>query len=98
MPPLPHRTLTKPNARFQRAVKRRPLGVSSTFRHWGDDRTVHVHHGKGGRTWDIDGNTYVDCRLGYGPAILGHADDRVDAAARKGMEVAGSLPCPPSAS
>jgi glutamate-1-semialdehyde 2,1-aminomutase len=86
---LPFRNLTKSNAQFQRAVKRLPLGVSSTFRYWGDDRTVYVHHGKGGRTWDIDGNNYVDYRLGYGPAILGYADDRVDAAARRGMEVGG---------
>ena len=79
MPPLPSRTLTKSNAQFQRALKRLPLGVSSTFRYWGDDRTIYVSHGKGGRTWDIDGNNYVDYRLGYGPAILGYADDRVDA-------------------
>jgi glutamate-1-semialdehyde 2,1-aminomutase len=85
----PKRDLSRSNAQFQRAVKRLPLGVSSTFRYWGDDRTIYVHHGKGGRTWDIDGNTYVDYRLGYGPAILGYADDRVDAAARKGMEVGG---------
>lgn len=85
----PHRDLTKSNAQFQRAVQRLPLGVSSTFRYWGDDRTIYVHHGKGGRTWDIDGNGYVDYRLGYGPAILGYADDRVDAAARKGMDVGG---------
>ena len=89
MTPLPRRTLTKSNAQFQRAVKKLPLGVSSTFRYWGDDRTIYVHHGKGGRTWDIDGNSYVDYRLGYGPAILGYADDRVDAAARRGMEVGG---------
>ena len=85
----PNRDLTKSNAQYRRAVKRLPLGVSSTFRYWGDDRTIYVHHGKGGRTWDIDGNPYVDYRLGYGPAILGYADDRVDAAARKGMEVGG---------
>lgn len=85
----PHRDLRKSNAQFQRAVKRLPLGVSSTFRYWGDDRTIYVHHGKGGRIWDIDGNAYVDYRLGYGPAILGYADDRVDAAARRGMEVGG---------
>ncbi len=89
MRPLPSRNLTKSNAQFQRAVKKLPLGVSSTFRYWGDDRTIYVDHGKGGRTWDIDGNNYVDYRLGYGPAILGYADDRVDAAARKGMEVGG---------
>lgn len=89
MPPLPHRNLTKSNAQFRRAVQKLPLGVSSTFRYWGDDRTIYVVHGKGGRTWDIDGNAYVDYRLGYGPAILGYADDRVDAAARRGMEVGG---------
>ena len=83
------RVLAKSNAQFQKAVKRLPLGVASTFRYWGDERTIYVHHGKGGRTWDIDGNCYVDYRLGYGPAILGYADDRVDAAARKGMEVGG---------
>ena len=85
----PKRNLTKSNAQFQRAVKRLPLGVASTFRYWGDDRTVYVSHGKGGRTWDIDGNSYVDYRLGYGPAILGYADDRVDAAAMRGMQVGG---------
>ena len=89
MTALPTRNLTKSNAQFQRAVKKLPLGVSSTFRYWGDDRTIYVDHGKGGRTWDIDGNNYVDYRLAYGPAILGYGDDRVDAAARKGMEVGG---------
>src|SRR5262245_57835940 len=83
------RDLTKSNAHFRKALKRLPLGVASTFRYWGDERTIYVHHGKGGRTWDIDGNCYVDYRLGYGPAILGYADDRVDAAARRGMETGG---------
>lgn len=83
------RNLSKSNAQFKRAVKRLPLGVSSTFRYWGDERTIYVESGKGGRLRDIDGNSYVDYRLGYGPAILGYADDRVDAAARKGMEVGG---------
>lgn len=83
------RSLSKSNAHFAKASARLPLGVSSTFRYWGDDRTIYVHHGKGGRTWDIDGNCYVDYRLGYGPAILGYADDRVDAAARDGMNVGG---------
>ena len=83
------RVLAKSNAHFQKSLKRLPLGVSSTFRYWGDERTVYVHHGKGGRTWDVDGNCYVDYRLGYGPAILGYADDRVDEAARRGMDVGG---------
>jgi glutamate-1-semialdehyde 2,1-aminomutase len=83
------RDLTKSNAHFQKALKRLPLGVASTFRYWGEDRTIYVKRGKGGRTWDIDDNCYVDYRLGYGPAILGYADDRVDEAARRGMDVGG---------
>ena len=85
----PSRDLRKSNQQFQKAARRLPLGVASTFRYWGDDRTIYVDHGKGGRTWDIDGNAYIDYRLGYGPAILGYADDRVDAAALRGMQVGG---------
>jgi glutamate-1-semialdehyde 2,1-aminomutase len=83
------RNLTKNNAQFHRAVKRLPLGVASNFRYWGDDRTIYVKHGKGARIVDLDDNVYVDYRMGYGPAILGYADERVDAAAREGMNVGG---------
>jgi glutamate-1-semialdehyde 2,1-aminomutase len=54
-----------------------PGGADSNFRVWGDD-TVYVDRGKGGRVWDLDGNGFVDLRMGYGPVILGHGDDRVD--------------------
>ncbi len=83
------RSLTKSNQHFERAIGKMPLGVSSNFRYWGDDKTIYVDHGKGARVWDIDGNEYIDYRLAYGPVILGYADDRVDEAARKGMEVGG---------
>ncbi|MEJ2128790.1 MAG: aminotransferase class III-fold pyridoxal phosphate-dependent enzyme [Woeseiaceae bacterium] len=81
--------MTKSNQHFERAVNKLPLGVSSNFRYWGDEHTIYVDHGKGGRVWDIDGNEYIDYRLAYGPIILGYADDRVDEAARNGMEVGG---------
>jgi glutamate-1-semialdehyde 2,1-aminomutase len=61
--------------------------VSSNFRYWGDDQTIYVKKGLGGRIWDLDDNEYVDYRLGYGPVILGHCDPDVDAAARRGQEV-----------
>jgi glutamate-1-semialdehyde 2,1-aminomutase len=83
------RDLSKSNAHFKKALTKLPLGVASNFRYWGDERTIYVKHGRGARITDIDGNSYVDYRLGYGPAILGYADPRVDAAAREGMEVGG---------
>jgi glutamate-1-semialdehyde 2,1-aminomutase len=64
-------------AMYRRASQTLPGGTDSNFRAWGE-ATVYVDRGKGGRVWDIDGNEYIDLRMGYGPAILGHGDDRVD--------------------
>ncbi len=62
---------------YRRAVKTLPGGTDSNFRAWGED-TIYVDRGKGAKVWDLDGNEYIDLRMGYGPVILGHADDRVD--------------------
>ncbi|MHB8460694.1 MAG: aspartate aminotransferase family protein [Candidatus Limnocylindrales bacterium] len=64
-------------AMYERARRVMPGGTDSNFRAWGED-TIYVDRGKGGRVWDIDGNEYVDLRMGYGPVILGHGDPRVD--------------------
>ena len=80
---------TNSNNHFRQANQRLPLGVSSDFRYWGEDKTIYVQRGKGARLWDIDDNEYIDYRLAYGPAILGYADERVDQAAREGMELGG---------
>ncbi len=79
--------LDKSTAHFQKAVAAMPLGVSSNFRYWGEGKTVYVKRGRGARVWDLDDNVYVDYRLGYGPAILGHCNPEVDAAAREGQQV-----------
>ena len=83
------RTLTRSHQHWKKAVTRLPLGVASNFRYWGEERTIYVKQGRGARIEDIDGNHYVDYRLGYGPAILGYAHPEVDAAAKEGMEVGG---------
>ena len=62
---------------YQRALKHMPGGANSNFRAWGED-TIYVDRGKGGLVWDMDGNEFVDLRMGYGPVILGHGDPRVD--------------------
>jgi glutamate-1-semialdehyde 2,1-aminomutase len=79
------RTTTQPDALrrdrqlelYHRALKTLPGGTNSNFRAWGED-TVYIDRGKGGRIWDQDQNEYIDLRMGYGPVILGHGDDRVD--------------------
>lgn len=79
---------SRQHAMYARALQSMPGGTDSNFRAWGED-TVYVDRGKGGHVWDIDGNEFIDLRLGYGPVILGHADPRVDdavaEAARRGV-------------
>ncbi len=68
---------SRQRAMYARALQSLPGGTDSNFRAWGEN-TVYVDRGKGGHIWDIDGNEFIDLRLGYGPVILGHADPRVD--------------------
>ncbi len=75
--PTPTLRRDKQLAMYKRACESLPGGTNSNFRAWGED-TVYIDRGKGGRIWDQDGNEYVDLRMGYGPVILGHADDRID--------------------
>jgi glutamate-1-semialdehyde 2,1-aminomutase len=83
------RSLKNSNRHHLQALSKMPLGVSSNFRYWGKEKTIYADHARGGRLWDIDGNEYIDYRMGYGPGILGYADERVDEAARAGMEIGG---------
>jgi glutamate-1-semialdehyde 2,1-aminomutase len=79
--PIAHTTPTLrrdvQRALYRRALEHMPGGTDSNFRAWGES-TIYVDRGKGGLVWDADGNEYVDLRMGYGPVILGHGDDRVD--------------------
>ena len=62
---------------YHRASRTMPGGANSNFRAWGEN-TIYLDRGKGALVWDIDGNEFVDLRMGYGPVILGHGDPRVD--------------------
>jgi glutamate-1-semialdehyde 2,1-aminomutase len=63
----------------KRAQQVMPLGVNSNFRFWGQGITPYVDRAKGAYLWDLDGRRFIDYRLAFGPVILGHAYDQVDA-------------------
>jgi glutamate-1-semialdehyde 2,1-aminomutase len=67
------RDYSKTQALRERALEAMPLGVSSNFRYWGPTESPVVARGQGCHYWDMDGNRYIDYRLGFGPVILGHA-------------------------
>lgn len=76
--PARSRTLRTSQQRFRRAKEVIPYGVNSNFRYWGDDATIIIDRGEGAYVWDVDGNRYIDYRLGFGPIILGHAHPHVN--------------------
>ncbi|GGH89058.1 glutamate-1-semialdehyde 2,1-aminomutase [Pullulanibacillus pueri] len=66
-------------AAFEAAKRVMPGGVNSPVRAYKsvDMNPVFMTEGKGSRITDIDGNTYIDYVLSWGPLILGHANDQV---------------------
>src|SRR5512147_1427820 len=71
---------------YDRALKVMSKGVSSNFRYWSPTTTPVVARGKGAKVWDVDGNEFIDYRLGWGPIILGHADERINEAVHAVIE------------
>ncbi|MCS6906944.1 MAG: guanitoxin biosynthesis PLP-dependent transaminase GntE [Anaerolineales bacterium] len=71
---------------FQRAAQVLPYGVNSNFRYWGDQDTLVVQRARGAYLWDMDGKRYIDYRLGFGPVILGHAEERVNRAVAEAIK------------
>ena len=65
---------------FDRASSKLINGVSSQFRYWGDEDTLVIERGEGGHVYDVDGKRYIDYQCGFGPIILGHANEVVGAA------------------
>ena len=92
-------TTTESARLFNRAQGAIPGGVNSPVRAF---RSVggtprFISHAKGSRIWDVDGNSYIDLVMSWGPLILGHADDRVVEAARGALERGSSYGAPTEA-
>ena len=62
-----------------------PGGVNSPVRAFGSVGLAprFIHHGRGCRVWDVDGNELIDYVGSWGPLVLGHADPGVLRAVRK---------------
>ncbi len=63
---------------YKEALEVLPAGVSSNARLWqkvcpvGMPCALYVDRAEGSHIWDVDGNEYIDYRMGFGPVILGH--------------------------
>lgn len=62
---------------WQRSAHSLAGGVSSGLRRSARPFPLFFHHGAGSRLVDVDGNSYLDYTLGWGPNILGNAPAEV---------------------
>ena len=88
--------VTKSKALFDRAQLVIPGGVNSPVRACksvGRD-PLFIDHAKGSRVFDADGNGYLDYVGSWGPMILGHAPERVNAVLRQAIENGTSFGAP----
>jgi len=55
---------------------------------------VFVSKAKGCHLWDLEGRQYIDYIMGWGCALLGYAEDRVQQAVREALDTAAVVPFP----
>ncbi len=67
-------------AHRDRAVKTLARGVATAMRAGQRPVPLAIDHGHGAYLVDVDGNSYIDYVLGFGPLLLGHAPGPVVAA------------------
>ncbi|MEY3014543.1 MAG: hypothetical protein RIT45_3278 [Pseudomonadota bacterium] len=69
---------------YARSCAVTPGGVHSPVRAFKSvgGSPVYFARGEGARVWDVDGNSFLDFQMSWGPLILGHADPDVVAAVR----------------
>src|SRR5947209_19744609 len=64
-------SLEKSQELFQR-IARSVAGGESNYVRLKNGLEMCFDRGEGSRFWDIDGNSYIDYSLGYGPLVFGH--------------------------
>lgn len=90
------RSIDKSKAAFEDARRVLAGGVNSPVRAFGGvgGTPLFIARAEGAELIDIDGNEYIDYVGSWGPMILGHADERVAAAASKALDKGWSYGAP----
>lgn len=58
------------------------------------DYPIAMTHGKGPKLYDVDGNEYIDYILGFGPVILGYANEAVNSAVTRQLALGSHFSAP----
>ncbi|MBU1088235.1 MAG: glutamate-1-semialdehyde 2,1-aminomutase [Candidatus Omnitrophica bacterium] len=84
---------------YKQAQEIMPAGVNSPVRAFGavGGDPIFIKKGKGSRIYDVDGNSYIDYVLSWGPLILGHAEKQVIAYIKQALSKGTSFGAPTEA-
>lgn len=90
------KTYRKSQKLFDSARKVIPGGVNSPVRAFKavGGNPIFISRAKGSKIYDVDGNSYIDYVLSWGPLILGHAHPKVVSALKKAAEKGTSYGAP----
>lgn len=86
---MPKLNITKSEKLYEEAQKYIPggvIGIRRPLNFVPGEYPIFFEKGKGGLMWDPDGNEFIDLLCGYGPIILGHAEDELDQAVAAHMK------------
>ena len=96
---MPSQTATKPRFEISSKMRQRAHQIIPGGAHTyakGDDQYPadapgFIARGKGCHVWDVDGNKFIEYGMGLRAVTLGHADERINAAVAKQMELGNNF-------
>ncbi len=72
-------------SRYERAQHTLAGGVSTSLRRAARPYPLYFDHGQGAEVVDVDGNSYIDYGLAWGPLLLGHCHPEINAAVEQAL-------------
>ncbi|MEE9524233.1 MAG: glutamate-1-semialdehyde 2,1-aminomutase, partial [Thermodesulfovibrionales bacterium] len=93
------RNYRKSRRLFSKAVEMIPGGVNSPVRAFKavGGKPLFIKEARGSKLYDVDGNSYIDYVLSWGPLVLGHAYPSVVKALKKAVDKGTSYGAPTEA-
>lgn len=71
--------MTTSNQLFTQARKTMPGGISHRYR-WRLPNPLYVNRARGAHKWDVEGNRYIDYKMGAASQMMGHCHPEIAAA------------------
>ena len=83
---------SQPHDIHERVLRAFPAGSNGEF-DFPEELSIVIEHGEGPEVWDTEGTNYIDFSMGWGSALVGHANQRVITAAAAQARLGANFAC-----